>query len=152
MGTKKSKEDFILTEHFTKMTRGNSSPPVCVFPGCHSPNTEIFHASKSWTLSTSFHLHTNFIMSKIKFAVMLLFSFKENTSCTSQWLPWALYSKCALKNTETRYVKCQLKMEFMSVWMRGDITGSFTTPAVMVIAMESYNKPKANRWHPSSLW
>lgn len=32
-------------------------------------------------------------------------------------------------------------MEFMSVWMREDIKGSFTAPAVMVIATESYNKP-----------
>lgn len=30
----------------------------------------------------------------------------------------------------------------MSMWMRGDIAGSFTTPAVMVIATESYNKPR----------
>lgn len=30
----------------------------------------------------------------------------------------------------------------MRMWMRGDITGSFTAPAVMVIATESYNKPR----------
>lgn len=91
-------------------------------------------------------------MSKIKLLSCFYFISRKNTSCVSQWLPWALSSKCALERTESRCRKWQLNMEVLSIQKKGDVTESSTTLTVVVIPMESCSKTETNRWHHSSAW